>query len=86
MAVNENRFQELLNVNYCWPCSFPFKFIVPAEKLGDILALFPGEACTSRQSKAGKYVSVTIHKYVCSSEEVVRIYDQAGKINGVICL
>jgi putative lipoic acid-binding regulatory protein len=86
MTENSNRFQELLDANYCWPCSFPFKFIVPKEKLEDILALFPGEACTSRPSKTGKYVSVTIHKNVCSSEEVVQIYEQVGKISGVICL
>jgi uncharacterized protein len=86
MTEKESHFKELLDANYCWPCSFPFKFIIPADKLETILELFPGEEYTSRPSRTGKYISVTIHKNVCSSEEVVRIYERVGTTEGVICL
>lgn len=76
----------MLDENYCWPCAFPFKFIIPAERLENVLALFPGEEYTSRPSKTGKYFSITIHKNMGSSDEVVQIYNRAGRINGVICL
>ncbi|MBN1545953.1 MAG: hypothetical protein JW902_04765, partial [Syntrophaceae bacterium] len=48
MSDQESRFKNLLDENYCWPCAFPFKFIIPAERLENVLALFPGEEYTSR--------------------------------------
>jgi putative lipoic acid-binding regulatory protein len=86
MTERKSNFRELLDANYCWPCSFPFKFIVPADKLDEILALFPGEECAYRPSRTGKYISITIHKNVCSSEEVALIYERVGTTEGVICL
>jgi putative lipoic acid-binding regulatory protein len=86
MVKRESNFRELLDANYCWPCSFPFKFIVPADKLDEILGLFSGEEYACRPSRTGKYVSVTIHKNVCSSEEVAQIYERVGKTEGAICL
>jgi len=86
MPNKESQFDDLLNANYCWPCAFPFKFIIPVERLDDLLVLFPGDEYTSRPSKTGKYVSVTIHKDMSSSDEVIRIYNRAGRIEGVICL
>ena len=79
-------FRELLDRCHTWPCSFPFKFIVPAEKLHEILLLFPEEEPTLRSSKEGKYVSVTIRKRVCSSNEVLEYYNRLTGIKGVICL
>jgi hypothetical protein len=86
MTEKESKFKELLDENYCWPCAFPFKFIIPADKLEAILNLFPGEEYACRPSRTGKYMSITIHKNVCSSEDVVRIYDLVGTTEGVICL
>jgi len=86
MTENTGKFRELLDANYCWPCVFPFKFIVPAEKLQEILILFPDAEPVCRSSRTGKYVSVTIHQHVCSSEEVARIYELVGKTEGAICL
>lgn len=86
MSEKESQFKDLLDANYIWPCSFPFKFIVPTKKLDEILGLFPGVEYACRPSRTGKYVSVTIHKNVCSSEEVAQIYEQVGKTEGAICL
>lgn len=83
---HHNTFQELLDRHHTWPCSFPFKFIVPAEKLNEILLLFPEEEPVLRSSKEGKYVSVTIHKRVHSSEEVMACYNRLTGTKGVICL
>ncbi|MDX9744911.1 MAG: DUF493 family protein [Syntrophales bacterium] len=86
MKKNMNSFKRLLDEHYGWPCAFPFKFIMSAEKLPEILAFFPGEDYRIRSSETGKYISVTIHKHVSSSEEVARIYELAGKVRGVVCL
>jgi len=86
MTEKESQFQNLLDANYRWPCSFPFKFIIPAARQDEILALFPGDEYTCRPSKTRKYVSLTIHKNVSSSAEVIEIYNRFKAIEGVICL
>jgi uncharacterized protein YbbK (DUF523 family)/putative lipoic acid-binding regulatory protein len=82
----QQTFRELLDQCHTWPCSFPFKFIVPQEKLQEILLLFPEEKPSLRSSKGGKYVSVTINKRVHSSDEVLACYDRLAGTKGVICL
>jgi len=79
-------FRELLEEHYTWPCLFPFKFIAPAEKIADVLLLFPGEEPALRSSKGGKYISVTIRKHVTSGDDVIACYNRVGGIKGVICL
>jgi putative lipoic acid-binding regulatory protein len=85
-TADRHSFQELLDRRHTWPCLFPFKFIVPAEKLPDILSLFPEEEPVLRPSKGGKYVSVTIHKHVRSSDDVIACYNRLAGMEGVICL
>ena len=86
MTDKHHKFQKLLDQHYAWPCSFSFKFVAPAEKLQDVLLLFPDEKPVLRPSKEGKYVSVTIHKHVRSSDEVMVYYNRLTGIKGVICL
>lgn len=86
VTEKQMKFEDLLDENYRWPCSFPFKFIMPVQMLDEVLALFPGEEYTRRPSKTGKYVSVTIRKNVSSSKEVIEIYNRIRAIEGVICL
>ena len=86
IAGKDHRFRELLDRHHTWPCSFPFKFIVPAEKLREILLLFPGEKPALRPSKEGKYIGITVHKHVQSSDEVLAYYNRLAGTKGVICL
>ncbi len=86
MNSRDSRFVDLLNENYTWPCPFPFKFIVPVERLDELKGLFPDENHACRPSRTGKYVSVSFSKSMRSSEEVVQVYNRVGSIEGVICL
>ena len=63
-----------------------FKFIVPLEKTGELTAFFAERPFTTRSSKNGKYVSFTAELEMQSSEEVIALYREAGKIEGIIAL
>ena len=80
------RFQETLDENYVWPCVYVFKFIVPSQQLGKVVALFEGKPFRTRDSSGKKYVSVTVELDVRTSAEVISIYREAAKIEGIISL
>ena len=63
-----------------------FKFIVPLEKTGELTAFFAGRSFTTRSSKNGRYVSFTAELEMPSSGEVIALYREAGKIEGIIAL
>jgi hypothetical protein len=63
-----------------------FKFIVPREKTGELTAFFGGRPFTTRPSKNSRYVSFTAELEMQSSGEVIALYREAGKIEGIIAL
>jgi len=73
-----------------WPSVYPFKFIVPSEnqKIAMVEALFNAETAqiTMRQSKNGKYTSITAKEIMTSGEAVLELYEEARKIKGLIAL
>jgi putative lipoic acid-binding regulatory protein len=69
-----------------FPCVYPFKFIVPAERLAEALALFPEGTATQRQSRTGKYISVSADLHMTCADEILIIYHQARAITGVVAL
>lgn len=79
-------FREKLNQHYAWPTVYMFKFIVPSGKETEVKALFPNQGMTEKLSANGKYTSVTIQLNMNSAEEVIVIYQQATKIEGLIAL
>ena len=79
-------FKEKLDKEHKWPCSYMFKFIAPASKSEELKAMFSKENLTEKPSKAGNYVSFTLNKHMESSDEVIEIYRQANKIEGLIVL
>ena len=79
-------FREKLDQHYTWPANYIFKFIVPKGKEQDVKDLFPGQATTEKLSKQGNYTSVSIELLMKSSDEVVRIYEQASTIEGIVAL
>jgi uncharacterized protein len=78
--------QTKLDEYHQWPCRFMFKFIVPLDKADEMIAFFAGRLFTTRSSKNGKYVSFTAELEMQSSEEVIALYREAGKIEGIIAL
>jgi putative lipoic acid-binding regulatory protein len=73
-----------------FPSDYLYKFIVPsnANQVEEVESLFnnSGAVITTKKSKAGKYISVSIVLKVGSSEEVIEYYRKAEKIKGIISL
>jgi len=79
-------FQKLLDESNDWPVEYIFKFIAPKEHVGDLKEVFDGHEIDIKASKKGSYHSITSRIHVSSSDEVIDIYQRAGKVEGVISL
>jgi uncharacterized protein len=79
-------FKEKLDSQHVWPSLYMFKFIVPKGIEQKILSLFPRNELTIKKSKKGNYISLTAKVMIGSSDEIIRIYKEAYKIEGVIAL
>lgn len=81
--------QELLNTSE-WPSTYLYKFIVPTDpaKLGQIKDLFDntGAVIESRESRNGKYTSLSITVHLEHPDQVIEKYIEVGKVEGVISL
>ncbi|TMM28750.1 DUF493 domain-containing protein [Polaribacter aestuariivivens] len=73
-----------------FPADYLYKFIVPTTKNQEteVEALFnnKGAVITTKKSKTGKYVSVSIILKLNTSDEVISLYKKAEKIEGIISL
>ncbi|CAM1364159.1 conserved hypothetical protein [Tenacibaculum sediminilitoris] len=73
-----------------FPAKYLYKFIVPTDgnQVQEVQSLFDngGEVINTKKSKTGKYVSVSIHLTVKSSDEVISYYKKAEDIKGIISL
>lgn len=90
MSQDKERTKELLNDSYDWPAVFMFKFVVPSknEKIARIEALFSTKTAEIRMrtSAKGNYTSVTVKEVMVSADAVLDVYEEAGKIEGLISL
>lgn len=80
------KFRIQLDEYYAWPALYAFKFIVPSGKEGEVKALFPNHTISKKPSKNGKYTSITAEAMLPSSEAVIKIYEAAAKIEGILAL
>ena len=73
-----------------FPSDYLYKFIVPTVKnqVTEIKNIFDntGAVITTKKSKTGKYVSVSIILKLNTSDEVILYYKKAAKIKGIISL
>lgn len=85
-----NSLKEKLTQNHNFPENYLFKFIIPnaPEKLTEIYCIFDSFDYTTntRDSKNGKYISLSINAFVLNADQVIDIYQSVGKINDVIML
>lgn len=79
-------FKEKLEASGDFPMLYMFKFIVPNGKESEVGALFPKNEIALKPSSGGKYISTTIQTMVDSADQILDIYEQASKIEGVISL
>lgn len=84
------KLKDSLEATTKFPSEYLYKFIVPANgtQVVEIEELFKERLAkiTSKESKTGKYVSVSIKVTLSSSEEVISYYRKAEKIEGIISL
>jgi len=86
MTDKIEKFKQALDGHHQWPCPYIYKFIVPSENLSQLTDLFPNEEITVRESKTGKYTSVTMTSTMCSSDEVLSVYTKASQVPGLMSL
>ncbi len=82
--------KERLDAVYEFPDNYLFKFIIPNDhsKMTDIYKVFDGihNTTTTHESKNGKYVSVNLQAFVLDADQVVKVYKEVSKIEGVLML
>ena len=75
--------------DFSWPSKYMYKFILPfdVESLNELKLLFNDAAkITHRESKTGKYISLTAVQMMDNPDEVIALYQKAEKINKIIAL
>lgn len=75
-----------LDVSSVWPARYVFKFIVPAAELNHLLAILDGFPHTTRESRSGRYISVTCEVEMPSSDAVIEVYQRTAWIQGLLSL
>lgn len=79
-------FRFSLNANYNWPCTFPFKFIVPKAQSQIVLDLFADDPVKANKSSNGRFIAYTIEMHMHSCDEVIAIYQRVAQVKDVISL
>ena len=73
-----------------FPVDYLYKFIVPASnnQVAEVESIFnnTGAVINTKNSKTGKYVSVSIILKLNSSDEIIAYYRKVEKIKGIISL
>lgn len=69
-----------------WPEVYLFKFIVPSDKVDQIKPLFQEGEMSTRKSRKGNYVSVSIKMVMFSADHVMDRYKSVQHIEGIISL
>jgi len=73
-----------------FPADYMYKFIVPTDgnQLAEVESLFDnkGAIINTKNSKTGKYVSITIVLKLNSADEIISYYTKVEKIKGIISL
>lgn len=83
-----DKLKELLDDDE-WPREYMFKFIIPfeAEPLNSLKNIFDDDAkITHRESNSSNFISFTAVQIMYSSDSIIEIYKEAGKIDNLISL
>jgi hypothetical protein len=84
------KLKDSLDATTKFPSEYLYKFIVPANgnQVVEIENLFKGKSAkfSTKESKTGKYISVSVKVKLNSSKEVISYYRLVEKIEGIISL
>ena len=84
-----DKFRQKLSETMSFPSVYMFKFIITSENrnIAMIETLFdPETSIHTKESRKGRYTSVTAKQVVMNVDEIISIYRQALKIKGVMFL
>lgn len=85
-----NRLREELDKTSTWPGEYLYKFIVPTDpkKIEEVENAFDnmGAVIKTKQSKTGKYTSVSVNVTMQNPGDVVEKYIEVSNIEGIISL
>jgi putative lipoic acid-binding regulatory protein len=85
-----NKLKIQLDDTTDFPADYLYKFIVPASEnqVTEVESIFNNTAAVinKKNSKTGKYVSVSIILKLNSSDEIIAYYRKVEKIKGIISL
>lgn len=81
-----DKFKELLAEQMNFPDYYVFKFIILSDKKQTLIEVLEGHKIEERASQNGKYVSITSRKLVHHPDDVVDVYLEVGKLEGIITL
>ena len=84
--IDFSSFREKLEVQYEWPSLYTFKFIVPRGQEEAVTDLFPKVEVSTKESSGGKYISITAKLMANSSDAIIKVYERAQHIKGLIAL
>ena len=79
-------FKKKLDDIHDFPTVYMFKFIVTEERKDEVQKLFPSSKLNYKPSSKGKYTSVTASIMMQSSDHVIKVYQKAQTIEGIIAL
>lgn len=84
------KFKERLEDTTEFPSNYTYKFIVPTDnkRIAEVQRIFDGARpqFSMKESKTGKYTSVTVVTYVLDADQVIHYYKSASSIEDVIML
>ena len=84
------KLKNTLEETTSFPTNYMFKFIIPTDqgKFKKIENMFNklGAVIKSKESKNGKFTSLTILVDMSSSDEIIKKYKEVGTVEGVISL
>lgn len=82
--------KKALNEDTVFPAKYLYKFIIPSDKdkINQIERIFDhtGAVIKKSKSKTGKYLSVSANVTLNNAEEIIAIYREAEKVEGIISL
>lgn len=83
-------FKEKLEEIHTFPTDYLFKFILPSEQsnIAKVHSIFEkaNAAFSTRESRNGKYSSITVKVPVSDADDVILYYRQVAAIDGVMML
>lgn len=84
------KFKDELEKTHSFPSDYIFKYVVPSDQstIARLYAIFEnsGGSFSTRDSKNGKYTSITIKVPVSDANDVIIYYRQAASIEGIVML